>query len=304
MRVTLLGPVAAAAGGMELTLGGLKQRAVFALLALNAGRVVPLDRLVDELWADEPPSRATLSLQSYVARLRHVLAEVSAQEADAPRIVTRPPGWLLTLDPEQVDVTRFVNLVSSARRTLVSGGADGATTATEFLEQAMEMWTGEPLAGLETVRFAREEAARLNELRLDATELLLQAHLALGETDSVAERAGQFVAAHPFRERGWCALMLALYRCGRQSEALAAAARLRRTLATELGVDPSPEVRRLEEQILQQDPSLSLAATLTGLSREMPSTDVPVLQAVTVSEHAGVRETDARAPLVGRDDVL
>ena len=120
MRVTLLGPVAAAAGGRELTLGGLKQRAVFALLALNAGRVVPLDRLVDELWADEPPSRATLSLQSYVARLRHVLAAVSAQEADAPRIVTRPPGWLLTLDPEQVDVTRFVNLVSSARRTLVS----------------------------------------------------------------------------------------------------------------------------------------------------------------------------------------
>src|SRR5829696_2666426 len=305
MRVTLLGPVAAAAGGRELTLGGLKQRAVFALLALNAGRVVPLDRLVDELWADEPPSRATLSLQSYVARLRHVLAAVSAQEGDAPRILTRPPGWLLTLDPEQVDVTRFVNLVSSARRTLVSGGADGATTATEFLEQAMEMWTGEPLAGLETVRFAREEAARLNELRLDATELLLQAHLALGETDSVAERAGQFVAAHPFRERGWCALMLALYRCGRQSEALAAAARLRRTLATELGVHPSPEVRRLEGQILRQDPTLSSSATgLTGLPGESPASDARASPALTAPERARAPDADARTRLVGRDDVL
>src|SRR5215213_1566557 len=301
MRVTLLGAVAAAAGGRELTLGGLKQRAVFALLALNAGRVVPLDRLVDELWADEPPSRATLSLQSYVARLRHVLAEVSAQEADVPRIVTRPPGWLLTLDPEQVDVTRFVNLVSLARRTLVSGGADGATTATEFLEQAMELWTGEPLAGLEAVRFAREEAARLDELRLDATELLLQAHLALGETDSVAERAGQFVAAHPFRERGWCALMLALYRCGRQSEALAAAVRLRRTLATELGVDASPEVRRLEEQILRQDPSLSWSsADLSGLAGEPPGTDVRDSAALTAGHESRGPATDARAPLVGR----
>jgi len=305
MRVTLLGPVAAAAGGMELTLGGLKQRAVFALLALNAGRVVPLDRLVDELWADEPPSRATLSLQSYVARLRHLLAAVSAEEADPPRILTRPPGWLLTLDPEQVDVTRFDGLISQARRMLVTGGAVRAAPATQLLEQALELWTGEPLSGLEGVRFAGEEAARLNELRLDAVELLLQAHLALGETDAVAERARQFVIAHPFRERGWCALMLALYRCGRQSEALAAAARLRRTLATELGVDPSPEVRRLEEQILRQDPALSLSsADLPGLSGEPPATDSRASPAATTPECVPIQDTDTRTPLVGRDDVL
>src|SRR3954471_3950309 len=118
MRVTLLGPVAAVAGGKDLALGGLKQRAVFALLALNAGRVVPLDRLVDELWSEEPPSRATLSLQSYVARLRHVLAATSLADEDAPTILTRPPGWLLTLDPQRVDVTRFDGLISQARRTL------------------------------------------------------------------------------------------------------------------------------------------------------------------------------------------
>ena len=284
MRVTLLGLVAAVAGGKDLALGGLKQRAVFALLALNAGRVVPLDRLVDELWADEPPSRATLSLQSYVARLRHVLAAVP-EGADAPQILTRPPGWLLTLDPVQVDVTRFEGSVSEGRRMLVSGGAVGAAPATRLLEQALELWTGDPLAGLEPVRFAREEAARLNELRLDATELLLQAQLALGETDSVAERARQFVLAHPFRERGWCALMLALYRCGRQSEALSAAARLRRTLAAELGVDPSPEVRRLEEQILRQDAILSSASTdLPGLSGEAPAIDAHASVAVTAAE--------------------
>ena len=305
MRVTLLGPVAAVAGGKDLALGGLKQRAVFALLALNAGRVVPLDRLVDELWADEPPSRATLSLQSYVARLRHVLAAVPVEGVDAPRILTRPPGWLLTLDPVQVDVTRFEGSVSEARRMLVSGGAVGAAPATRLLEQALELWTGDPLAGLEPVRFAREEAARLNELRLDATELLLQAQLALGETDSVAERARQFVLAHPFRERGWCALMLALYRCGRQSEALSAAARLRRTLAAELGVDPSPEVRRLEEQILRQDAILSSASTdLPGLSGEAPAMDAHASVAVTAAERGPAPDTDARTPLVGRDDVL
>ena len=222
-----------------------------------------------------------------------------------PHILTRPPGWLLTLDPVQVDVTRFEDSVSEARRMLGSGGAVGAAPATQLLEQALKLWTGEPLSGLEPVRFAREEAARLNELRLDATELLLQARLALGETDSVAEGARQFVRAHPFRERGWCALMLALYRCGRQSEALSAAARLRRTLAAELGVDPSPEVRRLEEQILRQDATLSSASTdLPGLSDGTPATDTHASVAVTAAERGPAPDTDARTPLVGRDDVL
>src|SRR3954452_17083681 len=121
VRVTLLGLVAAAAGDVELALGGLKQRGVFALMALNAGRVVPLDRLMDELWSEEPPSRATLSLQSYVARLRRVLSALPAVEGAPPRILTRPPGWVLTLDPEQVDVTRFCRLIA-----LAGDGGDAA----------------------------------------------------------------------------------------------------------------------------------------------------------------------------------
>ena len=139
------------------------------------------------------------------------------------------------MDPEQVDVPRFENLIARARRTLDGDDAVGSRTAVSWLEQALGLWQGEPLAGLEGLRFAREEAARLTDLQLGATELLLQTQLVLGDADSVAERARQFVRANPYRERGWCALMLALYRCGRQSEALAAAARLRRTLATELG---------------------------------------------------------------------
>jgi DNA-binding SARP family transcriptional activator len=289
VQVTLLGPVAAAAEGTELPLGGLKQRAVFALLALNAGRVVALDRLVDELWEGEPPSRATLSLQSYVARLRRVLAGLTLSQGEAPRIVTRPPGWVLTLDPHLVDVNRFDALVVAARRALQAGDPG---TASQQLQEGLELWTGEPLAGLEAVRFAREEAARLNELRLAATELLMRAQLDRGETDLVTERASRFVATHPFRERGWTAYMLALYRSGRQSEALAAAAQLRRLLATELGVDPSPEVRGLEEQILRQDAALLTSGSeVTARSFEPP----PATAAA---------EPDADARLFGRDSAL
>ena len=289
----LLGPVAAAAGGVELALGGMKQRGVFALLALNSGHVVPLDRLVDELWSDEPPSRATLSLQSYVARLRRVLAAVPEDDGEPPLIVTRPPGWMLTLDPQQVDVTRFERLISTARRGLENGGA-GVAVAGDALEEALALWTGEPLAGLEGMRFAREEASRLTELRLDATELLLQAQLDLGHAAAVAPRAAQFVGANPYRERAWCILMLALYRSGRQSEALAAAARLRRTLADELGVDPSLEVRRLEAQILRQDPGLVWSDG--DVLRSGEPAPLPVQR--------GGGGHDGDSTLIGRADVL
>ena len=242
MRVTLLGPVSAECDGTDLSLGGSKQRAVFALLALNAGRVVPLDRLVDELWRDEPPSRATLSLQSYISRLRRVLG------AAAP-IVTRPPGWTLDLDPDEVDVTRFVALVSRAR-TLPSA------EAIPVLRDALDLWRGEALADLRALSFARDEATRLAELRLSATGMLLDAMLAVGEADAVVAEARRFVTAHPFHEHGWQTLMLALYRTGRQSDAVAAAAELRRVLAEELGLDPAPETRELEQRILRQDPAL------------------------------------------------
>jgi DNA-binding SARP family transcriptional activator len=252
MWASLLGPVTAEAAGTPLALGGLKQRAVFAMLALHPGRVVPLDRLVDELWPEEPPSRATLGLQSYVSRLRRVLAAAAGADADVPRIVTRPPGWLLDVDPQLVDVSRFENILAGARK------AAGAAPR-PLLDEALSLWRGEPLADLQALSFARDEAARLTELRLTAQELSLEAALAAGDALGAAEEAREFVRANPFRERGWTALMLALYRSGRQSEALAAAARLRRTLADELGIDPSPQTQAAERRILQQDPDLTPA---------------------------------------------
>ncbi|WP_250031022.1 BTAD domain-containing putative transcriptional regulator [Paractinoplanes maris] len=246
MRVVLLGPVSAESRGVSFRLGGLKQRAVFALLALNARRVVPLDRFVDELWSEEPPSRATLGLQSYVSRLRRVLAA----DPEAPRLLTQPPGWTLDLDPAAVDVTRFEELIARARKS-----AD----ARELLSEALGLWHGEPLADLQAVPFAREEAARLGELRLGAEEMLLEAALVTGDAETVVAAGGRFVAANPFRERGWRALALGLYRTGRQSEALAALARLRRGLADELGLDPAEETRALEAGILRHDPALAPA---------------------------------------------
>src|SRR3954468_11844254 len=139
MRVALLGPVSAEFGGTELGLGGLKQRAVFALLALNAGRVVSLDRLGGGPWPGESPSRATLGLQSYVSRLRRVLASAVPADPGVPQLVTRPPGWLLDLDPALVDVTRFEDLLGRAWQAC---GGDAA----RLLREALGLWRGEPLA--------------------------------------------------------------------------------------------------------------------------------------------------------------
>jgi DNA-binding SARP family transcriptional activator len=268
MRVALLGPVSAESGGTELGLGGLKQRAVFALLALNAGRVVSLDRLVDELWPEEPPSRATLGLQSYVSRLRRVLASAVPADPGVPQLVTRPPGWLLDLDPALVDVTRFEDLLGRARQAC---GGDAA----RLLREALGLWRGEPLADLQTVPFARAEAARLSELRLAAQEALLEAALASGEADGAVAEARRFVAANPLRERAWQALASGLYASGRQSEALAALARLRGMLGEELGLDPAPETQALEAAILRHDPTLTPTSPDAPAPHDAPVAAVP-----------------------------
>jgi DNA-binding SARP family transcriptional activator len=156
MRVALLGPVSAEFGGTELGLGGLKQRAVFALLALNAGRVVSLDRLVDELWPEEPPSRATLGLQSYVSRLRRVLASAVPADPGVPQLVTRPPGWLLDLDPALVDVTRFEDLLGRARQ---ASGGDAARLLREALGVVAWLAAGRPAGAVRPDRGGTAERA-------------------------------------------------------------------------------------------------------------------------------------------------
>ncbi|MBU2663608.1 AAA family ATPase [Actinoplanes bogorensis] len=286
MKVTLLGPVGARSGDTELALGGLKQRAVFAMLALSPGRVVPVDRLIDEVWGEEPPARATLALQSYVSRLRRLLGEVP----DGPRIVTRPPGWVLTLEPGQVDVARFEDLVAAAH-------GQAAAEAVATLRAALDLWTGDALADLSTLAFARAEAVRLGEVRLSAAELLLEARLAAGEHETVVPPARQFVTANPYRERGWHALMIALYRAGRHAEAVAAAAELRRTFADDLGLDPSPETADLERRMLRHDADLAPAGP--PVLATVSAAEVTVVPRV-VGRHAAMAVLDDAVAAAGR----
>src|SRR4051794_21661981 len=257
MRVRLLGPVSADTGGVRLRLGSRKQRAVFALLALQVNCPVALDRLVDELWHDEPPARATLSLQSYISRLRRTISDAHSKEElegqVAPRILTRPPGWVLMMAAEDVDAVRFVDLAREGG-ALIEDAAVAAGAAR--LREALALWTGEALADLDDMPFAVGEKARLQDLRVSTLESLLWAELDLGRPAEVAAKARHAVAENPYRERAWCALMLALYRLGRQSEALEVAQDLRAVLADGVGLDPSPEARLLQEQILTQDPVL------------------------------------------------
>ncbi|MDX6300232.1 MAG: hypothetical protein QOF53_1446 [Nocardioidaceae bacterium] len=261
----MLGPVAAEVDGAPVPLGGRRQRAVFALLALNAGGVVSLDHLVRELWRDDPPAQATMALQSMISRLRRVLAEQEVEGRAAPRILTRPPGWMLELDPEAVDASRFRAAVAHGRRLLPDDPAEAA----DVLREALTMWSATVRDELEIADYAQEDAVELEQARLDAYELLFSADLASGSTQLVVQGARRFVTDHPFRERAWLSLGLALYRSGRQADALAAIGELRATLAEGLGLDPSPEVAALERQILVQDPALGLA-TATGAAAQRP----------------------------------
>jgi DNA-binding SARP family transcriptional activator len=269
----MLGPVSAEADGALVPLGGRKQRAVFALLALNANRVVSLDRLVHEVWQDEPPARATLALQSYVSRLRRLLAGLQEKGDGSITIVTRPPGWVLQIPADDVDVLQFTALLADGNRLLESGQV---TEGAARLRAGLELWGGDPLSDLDEAPFAVEHAARLTRVRLAAMETLLDAELEAGGAGAVVERAREFVQENPFRERAWCALMLSLYRSGRQADALAAARELRKTLGEGLGIDPSPEARRLEERILQQDPSLDAPAAVAP-SRPMSAVPMPAV---------------------------
>jgi DNA-binding SARP family transcriptional activator/tetratricopeptide (TPR) repeat protein len=309
MRVTLLGPVGVASAGMTVHLGGPKQRAVLALLALDVGRVVSADRLILQLWREEPPAQAMMALQSYVSRLRRVLAAVRPT-GSSPVIVTRAPGWVLELPPDSVDVTQFAALVTRGRALLAS--AEPAD-AVKHLRSALALWSGPAMDDLRMSGFAVAERTRLEQLRMDATESLFEAELAAGNWPAVVEGAERFTEENPFRERAWLVLMLAMYRSGRQADALAVAGRLRALLTDELGLDPSPEVRDLETRILRQDPALD-ASRRSDLLLAPADEPQPPGRAAAVDRQIPVQAAvpdgqvgDLESPrelIVGRDDVL
>jgi DNA-binding SARP family transcriptional activator len=240
--VRVLGPLRVVVGEREVELQRQKHRALLALLALRAGEVVSVDRLLDELWGERPPPTARNSLQNYVSHVRKLLG--------ADVLVTRPPGYVLEIARDDVDAHRFTRLVEGSQ-----GQAPPERAAT--LRQALACWRGPALVDVEFEPFALTEAARLEDIRAGAEEELVAAELELGRHAELVPRIEDLVAHNPMRERLRGQLMLALYRSGRQAEALAAYQDARRALIDELGIEPGPALRALEQGILRQDPALA-----------------------------------------------
>ncbi|HEV8622917.1 MAG TPA: BTAD domain-containing putative transcriptional regulator, partial [Acidimicrobiia bacterium] len=251
LEFRLLGTFEVASGGRVLEIGSPKQRALLAMLVLHLNRVVPVDTLVEELWGERLPASASASVQSLVFRLRRGLAEISPEGATCLR--SREPGYVLEADPAQVDAQRFEDLVAQAQEHQARGELESAA---DTLRRALDLWRGPALADLSDRNFARAEATRLEETRLAATEELIEAELALGRPAQALVHLERHVAEQPLRERAWGQLMIALYRLGRQADALRAYQRVRHILADELGLEPTPWLRDLEEQILLQHPEL------------------------------------------------
>jgi DNA-binding SARP family transcriptional activator len=227
----LLGPLEAVVDGTPVQLAAAKPRALLALLLLNRNRVVSTERLIDELWADEPPAQATKTLQVYVSQLRKALG--------ADRLVTRPPGYLLRVEDGELDLERFEQLTAAARGLPPAESRD-------TLQQALALWRGPP----------EPIVAHLEELQANAYEDWLHASAESG--DSVIPQLEELVARQPLRERPRALLMLALYRGGRQADALELFRRTRDLFVNELGIEPGPELRELEQAMLRQDTDLRL----------------------------------------------
>jgi DNA-binding SARP family transcriptional activator len=243
MEFRILGPLEVAQDGHLFTVRGRKLQALLTLLLLNAGEVVSRERLIDELWADDPPPTAAKTLQVHVSRLRRELGDV---------VVTSGGGYLIEVEPGGLDLERFRQLVEEGREALAAGAPERAR---ERLRAALALWRGPPLAELGDHEFARVEAARLADLRLDAVEERVEAELALGHRGEAIGALEAVVAHHPYRERARALLMLTLYREGRRAEALEAYQDARRALVDDLGIEPGPRLRELHAAILAQDPA-------------------------------------------------
>ena len=261
MEFRILGPLEVLEGDRPITIGGAKQRALLALLLLHANEVVPRDRLVDELWGDSPPDTAQTALQVHVSQLRKALGRDT--------ISTQRPGYLVRVEDGQLDLARFERLVEQARR-------EDPASASHRLRTALALWRGPLLSELDT-GFAQAERARLEEQRLAAVEQRIAADLELDRHAQLVSELEGLVREHPLRERLRGLLMLALYRCGRQADALEVYRSGRRLLNEELGLEPGEELRRLERAILEQD------AALLGSARTAPNAPGPAMPTGTVT---------------------
>jgi DNA-binding SARP family transcriptional activator len=272
LEFRILGPLEVVDGGGPIRLGGPKQRATLAILLLNANRVVSVDRLADDLYAGAAPVTAVTQVQRQISELRKALGAASAIE-------TRGPGYVIRLSPEQLDLNRFEALCEEAGRAAERGDARAAA---ERLREALALWRGAPLADLAYESFAQTAVERLEDIRLAAVEQRIDAELALGRHAELVGELEELVAENPLRESLHGQLMLALYRSGRQAEALDAYRRTRETLVETLGIEPTRTLHELERAILAQDPALDFhraapvrvgTVELDGVVLVLPSQD-------------------------------
>jgi DNA-binding SARP family transcriptional activator/CheY-like chemotaxis protein len=249
----LLGQVEAWRDGRRVELGGRKQRAVLAALLVRAGRVVSLDQLIDDLWPDDPPARAAATVQVFVSNLRRALEPDRPRGAAASLLVTTAPGYVLRAEPGAIDAHEFVRLAGEGRVALDD---DDGERASRLLTGAASLWRGTALADVAEAPFAQAEASRLEELRRSCAEDRIDAELSLGRHTAVVAELEQQVSEHPLRERPRAQLMLALYRSGRQADALAVYRDGLRILRDELGLEPGGSLKAMHQAVLAQDPDL------------------------------------------------
>jgi basic membrane lipoprotein Med (substrate-binding protein (PBP1-ABC) superfamily)/DNA-binding SARP family transcriptional activator len=288
MEFRILGPLEVRSDGDPVDLGPPKQRALLALLLLHIDRVVPTERILEELWGDDAPGKEN-ALWVHISRLRSALEPRRVDRGQSSVLVTRDHGYTIRADPSTLDSRLFETTLVEARNTL----ATDPVAASESLRAALSLWRGAALQDFTYEEFARTEITRLEELRLEAIEICIEAELRRGQGSELISELTTLVDQHPLRERPVTQLMRALYRAGRQAEALRACERYRLRIREELGLEPSPEIRRLEEQILLHDQRLApLRAT----------TESPVVTSPFKGLHA-FQEADA-PDFFGRDRLV
>ncbi len=287
----MLGPIQAMGpGGTAVNLGARKQRALLAILALARGRVVSADRLIDELWGDNPPERAIVSLYSYVSNLRRLLEP--RRDAPPSVLTTVPPGYVLHLPDIAVDVRRFERAAHAVTELLERGSWPELR---DTAEQALSWWRGPALGEFAAEPFAKLDAAHLEELRQVMVEDLCEARVQMHDGHVIADLE-RFASEHPLRERAWALLMRALYAGGRQSDALRTYQRARSHLLDELGIEPGPQLRELEGSILRHDERLGVA----GFERPAVAASVPVVEPAATVDSAAGNTAGSPVPIVGR----
>ena len=298
MDISILGPLEVRADDRAVPLGGVKPRALVAMLALHANQPVSAEHLARGLWGDDAPAGAVKTVQVHVSRLRKALG-------DPDVLTTTPAGYLLRVRPGELDAERFEELVADARRELSAGRAEPAGAV---LRDALGLWRGAPLADLADHPFAPAEIARLEEQRLGAVELRVEADLAAGRHAELIAELERLTREHPWRERLHAQRMLALYRSGRQADALTAYRSAREVLVEELGIEPGTELRQLHQAVLDHDPSLdrpraptprgALRARAGRPSRRRPAAVGAVVVAVLVAAALALRGgADAPEPV-------